>query len=350
MSLIPVTLLTGFLGSGKSTLLSQILRDDAFANTAVIVNEFGEIGLDDFLVTHSEEQTVEMTTGCLCCTVRGDITQTLIDLFEKRKSGQINAFDRVIIETTGLADPAPVIHTLIAEPRIAKRFMLGGVVCTIDSVNGLSTLDKHEECQKQVAVADRIVYMKSDIEVDEAASHDLYREIKKLNPLAKKQDRHAVDFNLSHLFDTTLYDPQKDRYDLERWLNDQPLHDHDHHHTHSHHHHHHDGTIDTFSIIFEDPLPSNAFLLAMQLLISNQGKDILRIKGIVCLKEQPERPIVLHGVQHVFHEPLELDAWPGEDRRTRLVFITRNIPQQTINLFFKTWMSYDDEQVLEMSR
>jgi len=345
--LIPVTLLTGFLGSGKSTLLSQILRDQKFANAAVIVNEFGEIGLDDFLVTHSEEQTVEMTTGCLCCTIRGDITQTLLDLYEKRKTGQIAPFNRVIIETTGLADPAPVIHTLVTEPRIAKRYMLGGVVCTIDTVNGLATLAKHEECQKQVAVADRLVYMKSDIDVDEAALHDLYNEIKDLNPLAIKQDRHSADFNLSNLFDTTLYDPNNDHYDVGRWLNDTVLHtDHDHHH----HHHHHNGGIETFCLVFDNPLPSRAFLLAMQLLISNQGKDLLRIKGIVNLQEQSGRPIILHGVQHVFHEPLELDAWPSEDQRTRLVFITRNIPKQTIELFFKTWLSYDEEQVLEMSR
>ncbi len=347
--LIPVTLLTGFLGSGKSTLLSQILRDQEFANAAVIVNEFGEIGLDDFLVTHSEEQTVEMTTGCLCCTIRGDITQTLLDLYEKRETGQIASFSRVIIETTGLADPAPVIHTLVTEPRIAKRYMLGGVVCTIDTVNGLATLAKHEECQKQAAVADRLVYMKTDIDVDEAALHDLYNEIKHLNPLAIKQDRHSADFNLNNLFNTTLYDPKTDHYDVARWLNDTVLHTHHNDHGHSHHHHH-NGDIETFSLIFDDPLPSSAFLLAMQLLISNQGKDLLRIKGIVNLQEQSDRPIILHGVQHVFHEPLELENWPSQDHRTRLVFITRNIPKQTIELFFKTWLNYDAEQVLEMSR
>jgi len=349
MSLIPVTMLTGFLGSGKSTLLSQILMDPAFSNAAVIVNEFGEIGLDDFLVTHSEEQTVEMTTGCLCCTIRGDITETLIDLHEKSEAGKINNFDRVIIETTGLADPAPVIHTLVSEPRIFKRYMLGGVVCTVDMVNGLSTLSKHEECQKQVAVADRIVFMKSDIEIDKAAVHDLNQQVQHLNPTAVKQDRHADIFDLDKLFNTTLYDPKTKTYEVERWLNEAALSVKHHGHNHSHHHDHdHSDGIETFSITFDEPVATSAFLLAMQLLISNQGPDLLRIKGIVCLQESQEKPVIIHGVQHVFHEPLELDEWPGDDHRTRLVFITRNIPKKTIELFFKTWMSMDEEQILQM--
>jgi len=347
MTLIPVTILTGFLGSGKSTLLSEILSAPAFSNTAIVVNEFGDVGLDDFLVTHSEEQIVEMTTGCLCCTVRGDITDTLLMLERKRKDGEIPAFERLIIETTGLADPAPVIHTLISEPRINTRFMLGGIICTVDAANGLQTLDKHEECQKQVAVADRIVLTKSDLDIDEAAVYDLYKRMEHLAPSAVLQDRHQTDFSLSRLFDTTLYDPKTKGYEVERWLNEQHLAQKTDDHAH-HHHHHNEGGIKSFSLTFDTPLPRNAFLLAMQLLISHQGEQLLRIKGIVCLKEQPEQPIILHGVQHVFHDPLELDTWPGEDTRTRMVFITRDLSQRTVETFFKTWLSYDEEEILNM--
>lgn len=346
MTLIPVTILTGFLGSGKSTLLSEILRDPAFSNTAVVVNEFGDVGLDDFLVTHSEEQVVEMTTGCLCCTVRGDITDTLLMLDQKRKEGDIPAFERLIIETTGLADPAPVIHTLITEPRISSRFMLGGIICTVDAANGLQTLDQHEECQKQIAVCDRIVLTKSDLDIDEAALYDLQKRLEGLAPSAVLQDRHATTFSLSRLFDTTLYDPSTKGYEVERWLNEQALSQKA--DTHHHHHHHGQGSIESFVVTFDTPLPRNAFLLAMQLLIAHQGEHLLRIKGIVSLKEQPEHPIILHGVQHVFHDPLELDTWPSEDKRTRMVFITRDLSQGTVETFFKTWLSYDEEEILNM--
>ncbi len=344
MNLIPVTLLTGFLGSGKSTLLSQVLKDPKFANAAVIINEFGEVGLDDFLVVHAEEQIVEMTTGCLCCTVRGDITETLLDLHNKRDEGQLKTFDRVIVETTGLADPAPVMHTLMTDPRIMKRFMLAGVITTLDTTNALSTLDDQEECAKQVALADRVVFTKSDLNVDEAAVYDLKNRVVQINPNALVQDKNAAGFDLNNLFDTALYNRETDQYDLDKWLGTKTGHD------HGHHHHHHDinrhnESIQAFSLIIDEPVSSSAFVLAMQMLISSQGKDLLRIKGIVALKENPECPIILHGVQHVFHEPMELESWPCEDRRTRLVFITRGIEKQTIETYFKTWL---DPQHTEM--
>ena len=163
MDLIPVTLLTGFLGSGKSTLLTEILKQPAFDKTAVVVNEFGEIGLDGILIKHSEDQIVEMTSGCLCCTIRGDIRQTLLDLHSKRTNGDIPSFNRVIVESTGLADPAPVVHTLMSDPLLDRRYMLGGVVTTIDALTGVATLENHKECEKQAAVADRLVITKTDL-------------------------------------------------------------------------------------------------------------------------------------------------------------------------------------------
>lgn len=346
MSFIPVTLLTGFLGSGKSTLLSQILTDPAFADSAVIINEFGEIGLDDFLVVHTDEQIVEMTTGCLCCTVRGDITQTLLDLFQKQQSGEIKEFKRVIVETTGLADPAPVIHTLMTDPRLMKRFMLGGVITTLDTSNALSTLDMQEECVKQVALSDRIVLTKTDLNIDEAALYDLQVRVKTLNPAAVIQDKNTGTFNLDKLFDTTLYNRHSNTYDLNKWLGDEAIHN---HHGHDHHHdvNRHGDNIQAFSLIIDEPVSSSAFVLAMQMLISSQGKDLLRIKGIVSLKENPDNPIVLHGVQHVFHEPMELETWPCDDRRTRLVFITRAISKQTIETYFKTWLDPKHTEVIQ---
>ncbi|NVJ91782.1 MAG: GTP-binding protein [Methylocystaceae bacterium] len=364
----PITLLTGFLGSGKSTLLSQILQDPAFSNTAVIVNEFGEVGLDDFLVTHADEQVVEMTTGCLCCTVRGDVSNTLLDLWAKRDAGELPAFERVIIETTGLADPAPVIHTIATDPGIFTRFTLNGIVTTVDAATGLATLDLQEECIKQVAVADRIVLTKTDLDIDESALYDLQKRLDRLNPTAEYLERQSPSFNLEKLFDTALFDEKKKSVDVQKWLNiektthahkhehehDHHGHGHDHHHDHHHHHHHHDvnkhgDNIETFSLIIDKPLISHSFVLAMQLLISEHGKDLLRIKGIVNLKERAGQPYIIHGVQHIFHEPLELKKWPSDDHRTKIVFITRGIPRKTIEAYFEAWMKVDEHHHLVLS-
>ena len=193
LDIIPVTLLTGFLGSGKSTLLSEILKHSEFQNTAVIVNEFGEVGLDGVLIEHSENQIIEMTSGCLCCTVRGDIRQTLLMLYSKQENGEIPKFDRVVVESTGLADPAPVIHTLMSDRFLEHRFMLGGIVTTVDATNGLSTIEKHKECEKQVAVADRIVITKTDIkniEISREVIDSLMARLSALNPTAQLCERY----------------------------------------------------------------------------------------------------------------------------------------------------------------
>lgn len=352
----PITLLTGFLGSGKSSLLSQILQDPAFANTAVIVNEFGEVGLDDFLVTHAEEQVMEMTTGCLCCTIRGDISDTLLDLWAKREAGELPAFDRVIVETTGLADPAPVIQTIMTEPRVFTRFTLNGIVTTIDATNAESTLNLQEECIKQAAVADRIVITKTDLAKSETAFSSLLQRLERLNPTAEIFDKHASDFSLDKLFDTTLFDESTKSLDVQKWLSLEKAtaaHDHHHHghdHGHEHHHHHdtnkHGDTIETFSIIIDEPVNAQSFILAIQLLVSGHGKDLLRIKGIINLKERTEQPYIIHGVQHIFHEPIELNQWPSEDRRTKIVFITRSIPRQTVEQYFDAWLKVDEHHQL----
>lgn len=345
----PVTLLTGFLGSGKTTLLTRVLRDPRFGDTAVVVNEFGEIGLDGMLVEHSREQLVEMTSGCLCCTIRGDIRQTLLSLHDRRERGEIPAFNRLVVESTGLADPAPVIHTLMTEPRLAHRFMPGGIVATVDALTGESSLAHHEECVKQIAVADRIVLTKTDMVNDAATRAELVKlreDMRRLNPGAVILDRNDPQFDLKHLFDTSLYDPATKGFEVQRWLNAEAYmdgeHSHQHHHGHHHHGHEHDYDVNrhgenirAFSLILDEPIDIMAFTVALELLIANQGADLLRVKGIVNLTEKPEKPVVIHGVQHILHEPIWLDAWPSADRRSKIVFITRNIAKETIERFSK---------------
>ena len=348
MDLIPVTLLTGFLGSGKSTLLTEILEQPAFVNTAVVVNEFGEIGLDGVLIKHSEDQIVEMTSGCLCCTIRGDIRQTLLDLHSKRTNGDVPAFNRVIVESTGLADPAPVVHTLMSDPLLDRRYMLGGVVTTVDVLTGVVTLEKHKECEKQVAVADRLVITKTDLANSPDAQEslgDLQARLSALNPTAIILDRNSAEFDHNRLFDTSLFDPDTKSMNVRSWLNAESLGDnHNHSHAHAHGHHHHDvnrhgSDIRAFALTFDEPVTIEAFASSLEALSLTQGESILRIKGIVNTLDRPGIPLVIHGVQHVFHDPVWLDEWPDEDHQTKLVFITKGIERKTLDMFFKAWIS-----------
>lgn len=344
---IPVTLLTGFLGSGKSTLLTRVLHDPRFSHTAVVVNEFGEVGLDGILVEHSREELVEMTSGCLCCTIRGDIRKTLLDLHHRQEQGKIPAFDRLVVESTGLADPAPVIHTLMTEERLAGRYRLGGVVTTVDTVNAESSLARHVECVKQVAVADRIVLTKTDLAKDPASRTELKKlrdGLSRLNPGAPILDRNDQRFDMRRLFDTSLYDPATKGFEVRGWLNAEAFEDDHHaHHDHEHDINRHGTEVQAFSLVLDEPVSTVAFTVALELLIANRGADLLRVKGIINLAEKPDTPVIIHGVQHIFHEPVWLDKWPTEDRRTKLVFITRNIPQETIETFFRAWQRLDDE-------
>lgn len=355
MSIIPVTLLTGFLGSGKSTLLTKILTDPRFSETAVVVNEFGEIGLDGFLVEHSDDQIMEMTSGCLCCTIRGDIRETLLDLHTRREKGEISPFKRLVIETTGLADPAPVIHTLMGDPRLDRRYMLGGIITTIDALHGEATLEAHNECVKQVAVSDRIVITKTDMMSDPFSLKDveaLKSKLQNLNPGALVLDSNASEFDLIKLFDTSLYDPETKTMDVRKWLNAEAAadeHDHHHHsnsHDHAHHHGHDDahditrhGTdIRSFTLVIDDPVSIDTIGGALMALTATQGENLLRMKGVVNVSDRPGRPLVMHGVQHVFHDPIWLEEWPDDDMRTRLVFITRQLERATLEKFFNVWI------------
>jgi G3E family GTPase len=328
-SLIPVTLLTGFLGSGKTTVLNHVLKQPGMAATAVIVNEFGEIGLDHLLVERSHEDVVLLNSGCLCCTVRGDIVDTLTNLFVDRVKDKVPFFNRVAIETTGLADPAPILHTLMTDPIVAARYMLDGVVTTVDAVNGIATLDRQPEAVKQAAVADRLLLTKTDLAAP-AEREGIETRLKALNPSAPivLVAQGAVDPAL--LFNIGFYDPATKSTDVGRWLRAEAF---ETEHAHEHEHvdvNRHDDRIRAFCITRERPISWAVLSAWLDGLATIRGEDLLRLKAIVALSDRPDQPVVLHGVQHLFHPPVLLPEWPSEDRRTRMVFITRDLPREAI--------------------
>lgn len=337
---IPVTLITGFLGSGKTTLLNRIVRDPSMEKTLFIINEFGTIGLDHDLVSLAEDnQVVEMASGCLCCTIRGDLVKTLHDAPWRFARGGERWFDRVVIETTGLADPLPILHTLMTEEKLAASYRLDGVLTVVDAATGLSTIDDQEESLRQVAVADRLLLTKTDLAASEdvVAIEGRLRAINPGAPLARVVQG-AVD--PSRLFGIGVYDPATKGEQVTGWLADEAVaaasghhshHGHSHSHSHHDHDHHHDinrhgDHIRSVSLAFDEPLSAHAVERWLDALMMFCSHDMLRTKGILNLKEF-DKPVVIHGVQHIFHPPVTLDAWPSEDRRTRVVFITRNIDE-----------------------
>jgi len=322
MDAIPVTILTGFLGSGKTTILSRLLRDPSVTDTAVIINEFGEISLDHHLVERSDEDIVELRGGCLCCTIRGDLAVTLKSLFKQRERGQVGHFRRVVIETTGLADPAPILHLLMTDPQVGRFYRLDGVATAVDAVNGSGTLDAHFEAVKQVAVADRILLTKTDLvgPGDEADLDRLRQRIREANPAAPAVDSVDGRVDPAFLFGAGLYDPLTKTLDVQRWLRDEAL-DHGHAH-HQHDRNRHGPDIRAFCVRRDGAVPVGAVEEFLALLLEQRGADLLRLKAIVNVAEE-DGPLVLHAVQHVLHPPAYLPAWPDQDRSTRIVCITR---------------------------
>ncbi|MBX9458991.1 MAG: GTP-binding protein [Rhizobium sp.] len=350
---IPVSILTGFLGAGKSTLLNRLLRDPDMRDTAVIINEFGEVGIDHLLVESSGDAMVELSNGCLCCTVRGELTDTLVSLREGLSSGRIKALRRVVIETTGLADPAPVIQSIIGATEIARDYAVDGVITLVDAVNGLSTLDNHREARRQVAMADRLVLTKKTL-ADPAALEPLAARLRALNPFASLVDGDTPEAARYAMLCCGLYDPATKIADVSRWLHDEADHDHHHHdHGHDHHHHNHDESIRSFSIIHDRPIEPAAIGMFVDLLRSAHAEKLLRMKAVVQLADDPDRPLVLHGVQAVFHQPERLAAWPDPtDRRTRMVLITRDLPAEFVRNLFDAFtgtprVDQADRQALE---
>ena len=342
-------MITGFLGAGKTTLLNRLVRRPELARAAVIINEFGDVPLDHELVERVDETMIALASGCLCCTIRGDLIETLTMLWERREAGRA-AFDRVMVETTGLADPAPILHALMTTKELAGRYRLEGVISLVDGMVGGQTLDAQPEAVKQAAVADRLVLTKTDLATDDDARRaldELRRRLRALNPAAPIIESVKGEVDPARLLDAGLYNAATKTLDVQGWLKDEAYaadhegehaHGHDHDHDHDHHaldRNRHDDHIRAFSLTSDTPLPPDAMNRFVATLIAGFGEKLLRMKGIVHVAGQPDRPAVIHGVQHVFHPLQWLESWPGADRRTRLVFIMRDVEPATIESLFR---------------
>jgi G3E family GTPase len=340
----PVTLLTGFLGSGKTTLLNRLLKHPSMSETAVLINEFGAVSIDHLLVREASENMIIMSNGCICCSVAGDMVTALRDLYFKRANNEIPMFKRVVIETTGLADPAPIMHTLIEMPLVAARYSLSGIVVTVDAAHGMKQLDDHFESVKQAAVADRIVITKTDL-VPHDVTENLRARIAALNPGAIIFEAVAGQIDPDLLFDTGLYQPGAKTADVQKWLRAeayrplpvktglfQPPEE-----------SRHDERIRAFAVIMDAPVIWQNLVDALEMLTSMRGEQILRIKGIVNVANEPA-PRAIHAVQHTIYPAARLPQWPDTDHRTRLVFITRDLDENFIRDTLKSFIGDVDEK------
>ena len=339
---VAVNILTGFLGAGKTTLLNRLLRDPALAHTAVIINEFGDVSLDHLLVEKANDDMIELADGCVCCTVRGELVDTLADLLDRVQTGRLARLDRIVIETTGLADPVPVLQSIMGHPVFVQELRLDGVITVVDAVHGLATLDGHEEAVRQVAVADRLVIGKADL-ADDATVRELKARLSTLNPSAGIV---GADAPATALLDVGLWNPATKSADVARWLGEADDHshdhhdhhhgDHEHHHGHHHAHHHHgphDDRVSSFSLVHHGPLAWATIEMFLDLLRSTQGERLLRLKGIVDVAEDPDRPLVIHGVRGMMHPPAWLERWPAT-RETRIVIIGYDLDADYVRRLF----------------
>jgi G3E family GTPase len=322
-----VHILTGYLGSGKTTLLNRLLRDPALADAAVIVNEFGAVGIDHALVDASTDGVVLLSSGCLCCTVRSDLLATLSELTARRRAGAIPPFQRVVIETTGLADPAPILQALMSDYAAVSEYRIGRVITVVDALHGSRTLDERFEAVRQAAVADRIVISKTDL-AEAGVVARLQARLAALNPLAEQIVSVQGDAASDRLLEGAAFDLATKSADVRRWVDDAgddgtpDAHAHD-------HHHHHDDRIRAHCLAWSQPQPWDRIAAGLDRLVVDHGEQLLRVKGLVNVAGQDE-PVVVQGVRNLFHPPSTLERWPDEDRRTRLVFITEGLDRADI--------------------
>lgn len=312
--MIPVSVITGYLGSGKTTILKKVLADPEYGDTAVIINEFGEVGLDHELIETSDEDLVTLKTGCLCCKMRGDLVETLDDLWTRRQTGAITPFKRVMIETSGLADPIPILQGLMVDETAACNFQLDRVVTVVDSVNGAQTISREPEAARQIAIADRLLLTKMDLLSEQHGA--LVASVRSLNPNANCMTASHGNVQPTVMFSDEGKEPAAKLLNLE----DLPT-------IAATASGHTSGAISTFTLIRSRPVAAVALTLFLEALADHCGENLLRLKGLVQISETPEQPAVIHGVQHVFHPPTWLDRWPSDDHRTRIVFIGRHLSE-----------------------
>ena len=345
--LIPITLLTGFLGSGKSTVLNHLIKQPDLFDALVIVNEFGEIGLDHLLVTHSAETPVaQMNSGCMCCTIRSDLVKTLRDItWRFSRQGQ-RQFARVVIETTGLADPAPIINTIMTNQQIASKYKLDGIVTTVDMVNGADTLRKHHEAVKQVALADVLLLTKTDL-INDSDRADFENQLREINALAPHVTVNNGIVSPATVINLELGATGKIRFGVNDIVSEEnhAAHDHNHHHQdgeechaqdHHHHVHHHaqDDGINSYCFSGQTPIPEDVLGEWLEILEGFMGDKILRVKGILNV-EGHEQPVIVHGVQHILHPLSHLQSSAPDSRQSDLVFITQNVDKAAIEHAFR---------------
>ena len=316
----PVTLITGFLGSGKTTLLQRLLLDPALSDTAVLINEFGEIGLDHHLLERIDETMVMLQSGCVCCTIRGELSTAIKDLHSRRERGLLPPFRRLVIESTGLADPFPILSTVRSDPVLRHHFCLGNVITTVDAVNGARQLDAQPESVKQVAVADRLVLTKTDLASAEVAT-GLTKRLRHINPGAPLWRAAEDDLDADALLSAE---------DHETWQptdSDDAVPD---------DHHRHADDIRTLALSIDEPIDWTRFGVWLTMLLNRHGDALLRVKGILNIADAVT-PVAVHAVQHLVHTPRHLEAWPDEDRRSRLVFIARGLDPAVIERSFRAF-------------
>ncbi len=345
---IPVTLLTGFLGAGKTTLLNHLISDPDAGRVAVIMNEFGSAGLDHDLIEESTEETILMQSGCLCCTFRGDVSKTLESLMARRKQGELR-FDRVVIETTGIADPGPILHTLVVDDLVASSYRMDGVITLADAATGANTLDHHAEAVNQIAMADLIVLTKSDL----VAASDLARYEARVEGINGSAQR--VYAKHGHVPSGVLFGLSAMRGDVTsdeamEWLGaamaktdplagpsgvaSEDVQSASLPHSDTNPQTRHDHGINSASIEVEDPIPASVFDFWLDTLMALKGPDILRMKGIVHI-EGMDRPLAFHGVQHIFDTPVVLESWSGKDTTSRVVVIARHVEKADLEASLK---------------
>ena len=325
--LTPIIVLTGFLGSGKTTLLNRLLKHPALGDAAVLINEFGEVGIDHQLVEAVDESTVLLSSGCLCCTIRDDLKQAIMEVHDKRSRGLVPPYRRMIVETTGLADPAPILATLMNDVSLRHHYRLGTIITTVDAVNGLDQLERQEESLKQAAVADRIVLTKTDIAETERVE-TLGHRLEQINPSAERLVVVHGDVDAERVLRADVYDPASKGEEVLRWIEAEAAAPHA-HTEHGRDVNRHDASIYSFCLIHDEPVDWTVFGIWLTMLLHTHGEHILRVKGLLNV-EGIDTPVVINGVQHIIHPPMHLDAWPDENRQSRVVFIVRGLERALI--------------------